>query len=119
MALVLVVDDSQDNLIFIKDFLMTLGHTCRLAASGRQALDILKEETFDLIISDYQMNDGDGLWLLTELKKDLSSPNCIVMTGDQTISQDQFFSAGACALCPKPIHWPQLEQEIRRLLPLD
>lgn len=98
---------------------MGLGHTCRLAASGRQALDVLKAEDFDLIISDYQMNDGDGLWLLGQLKKELAAPNCIVMTADQTINKDQFISAGASALCPKPIHWPQLAQEIHRLLPLD
>ncbi len=68
MALILVVDDSEDTLVLIKDFLIGLGHSCRLATSGKQALDILKTEDFDLIISDYQMDDGDGLWLLSELK---------------------------------------------------
>ena len=119
MALILVVDDSQDTLILIKDFLLDLGHSCRLAASGRQALDILTTENFDLIISDYQMDDGDGLWLLRELREVLTVPRCIMITADQTINKDQFISAGASAFCPKPIYWPQLAQEIHLLLSLD
>jgi CheY-like chemotaxis protein len=118
MALILVVDDSQDTLILVKDFLIGLGHTCRLAASGRQALDVLKAEDFDLIISDYQMENGDGLWLLNELKNELMALSCIMITADHTINKDQFISAGASAFCPKPINWPQLEKEIHRLLPL-
>ena len=119
MALILIVDDDQDSLILLKDFLAILGHTCRLAASGRQALDVLKEEEFDLIISDYQMDDGDGLWLLSEIKKELIILNCILISADQSINKDQFISAGASAFCPKPIHWAHLEHEIQRLLPLN
>lgn len=118
MALVLVVDDSTDTLILIKDFLVGLGHTCRLAASGKQALDILKTEDIDLIISDYQMDDGDGLWLLNELKKELNAPSCIMITADQSIDRDQFIGAGASAFCPKPIQWSLLELEVHRHLPL-
>lgn len=119
MARILVVDDSLDLLSIIKDFLIGLGHSCLLASSGREALDILSSDVFDLIISDYEMDFGDGLWLLGELQKNENSPRCIIMTANLTIKIDQFISAGASSLCFKPIEWGELEQEIQRLIPLN
>jgi CheY-like chemotaxis protein len=116
MALILVVDDSQDDLILVAGFLRNLGHSCRLATSGKLALDVLSAETFDLIISDYQMVDGDGVWLLNELQKISSAPKCILLTSDVTYSADFFLSHGAAGFTEKPLNWSKLRKEIDRLL---
>lgn len=116
MALILVVDDSQDDLILIAEFLQGLGHCCRLATSGKLALDVLSAESFDLIISDYQMIDGDGVWLLQELKTMSSVPECILLTSDVNFDEDYFIQNGAAGFCGKPINWQNLTMEINRLL---
>jgi CheY-like chemotaxis protein len=116
MALILVVDDSQDDLILTAEFLRNLGHSCRLANSGEMALDVLSAEKFDLIISDYQMEDGDGVWLLHELQKLSSAPKCILLTSDVTYKADYFFNHGASGFSEKPLNWEKLKIEIDRLL---
>lgn len=116
MALILVVDDSQDDLILLKEFLLGLGHHCRLATSGKFALDVLSVEKIDLIISDFMMEDGDGIWLLQELKKIIDAPKCILMSSDTQYGVEHFIKSGAAAFCPKPVLWNNLRKEIDRLI---
>lgn len=116
MALILVVDDSQDDLEIVRDFLVTHSHSYRFASSGEEALKRLGDEKFDLIISDYHMKEGDGLWLLQELKKIAEAPHCIMVTGEFRYSPEFYFEKGAAALCFKPIIWAHLKAEIDRLL---
>ncbi|MBA2404258.1 MAG: response regulator [Bdellovibrionales bacterium] len=116
MALILVVDDSQEALELMTDFILDLGHSCRLATSGKSAIDLLDVETFDLIISDYQMEDGDGIWLLGELKKRALPPKCIIITGDFSYNASYFFHHNAAGFCYKPVVWENLKKEITRLL---
>lgn len=116
MALILVVDDSHDDLMILTRFLQELGHHCRIANSGKLALDVLSAEVFDLIISDFRMDDGDGVWLLNELKGLSNAPKCILITSDQTQNADYFFQQGAAGFCSKPLAWPSLKLEIDRLL---
>ena len=69
---VLIVDDDE----------LLLRAACRLlqdewdidtARSAADAATILKEKSFDAVITDYEMPGKDGLWLLTQVKK--SNPN--------------------------------------------
>ena len=116
MALILIVDDSQDDLIFMTEFLKQAGHECRLASSGQDAMEHILVEKFQLIISDYQMNNGDGKWLLKEIKNISNPPPCIIITADRNHTEKDFKSLGAKGFCFKPLIWHQLKLEIDRLL---
>jgi two-component system, NtrC family, response regulator HydG len=109
MALILLVDDSLDNLICLEEFLSKLNHACRLATSGQMAMKLMDQEHFDLIISDYEMEDGDGLWLLQELKKNHQSPKCIIVTGNTEHSSAFFMQLGAAAYCLRPFHFKDFQ----------
>ncbi len=115
MNRILIVDDSADNLAIINFFLKE-EYECLTASSGAEALELLRDISFDLIISDYQMQNGDGLWLLDKLKSLPSAPPCIILTSDLTKDADFFFKFGAQGFCPKHRILDLLLKEIRRIL---
>jgi CheY-like chemotaxis protein len=57
---ILVVDDSEDNRLLLKEYLRPLGHHVELAESGRVALDKFGNNGFDLVLMDLQMPILDG-----------------------------------------------------------
>ncbi len=78
---ILIVDDepiARDNLdhILKKDGYQTL-----LAENGQQAIDILKLEDVDLVLTDLRMKGRDGMAVLTETKKLRPATEVVVITG--------------------------------------
>ncbi len=65
----LVVDDEPDLVKLAQDILHTHGYRVLTASDGKQALEILKKETVDLIISDVIMPSMDGYELATQVQK--------------------------------------------------
>ncbi|MDP9192432.1 MAG: response regulator [Acidobacteriota bacterium] len=59
-ARILVVEDNNVNQLVALGQLQRLGHECLIAASGTAALELVRNETFDLILMDCQMPDMDG-----------------------------------------------------------
>ena len=62
---ILVVDDNEINLMLAKKVLETLGATYETATNGKEAVDLARENTFDLVLMDVQMPVMDG-WLATQ-----------------------------------------------------
>ncbi len=59
MYRVLIVDDDQELVLIIQDKLKDLGESTT-ASAGYEAINILKLSRYDLVVSDYNMKDGDG-----------------------------------------------------------
>ena len=79
MAEILVVDDEPSMREFLTILLEKIGHAPRAAASGAEALALLQQRQFDLIISDIRMPDLSGLALLENIKQqDLSVPVVLI-----------------------------------------
>jgi CheY-like chemotaxis protein len=66
----LVVDDNSMNRIMLSRYITKLGYQASLAENGRQALDKLQGEPFDLVLLDVQMPEMDGYQVLEQLKAD-------------------------------------------------
>jgi DNA-binding response OmpR family regulator len=66
----LVVDDHRMNRILLARYLSKLGYQATLLENGRQALELLQSESFDLILLDVEMPDMDGYQVLEQLKAD-------------------------------------------------
>src|SRR6266851_9228040 len=64
----LVVDDHRMNRILLARYLSKLGYQATLLENGRQALELLQSESFDLILLDVEMPDMDGYQVLEQLK---------------------------------------------------
>lgn len=68
--LILVVDDSITTRTLEQTILETQGYRVEVAVNGREALELAQRYRFDVIISDVQMPEMDGLELLATLKAD-------------------------------------------------
>ncbi len=115
MNRILLVDDSADNISAIRFFLGENYKTVA-ASSGFEAMELLRQNSFDLILSDYQMENGDGIWLLEQLKSLQNAPPCIILTADLTKGADFFLKAGAQGFCPRHRIMDSLLDEVRRFL---
>ncbi len=78
---VLVVDDDLKVRETLKEMLSHFGYECRIAANGREALNILQEEHFPIVLSDIRMPEMDGVELLKKTKKNYPEIDVISITG--------------------------------------
>jgi len=69
MAKLLIVDDEEKIRDFIKKYAIFEGHTIKEASNGMEAIDICRNEKFDLIILDIMMPELDGFSTCKEIKK--------------------------------------------------
>jgi CheY-like chemotaxis protein len=101
-----VVDDEADVAELFADVLRHEGHEVGVAASGREALDLIGRKKFDLIVSDLRMPDLDGPALhraLARISPDLAS-RLIFVTGDALSHQaEQFLAETGAEVLEKPI----------------
>ena len=117
---ILVVEDHAINLKLACLLLDRMGHTYQTAANGQEALQLLTEQAFDMVLLDVMMPVLDGMSTLKALRQWPNSPltsmpvimvTAHAMTGDR----ERFLAAGANGYVSKPIGFEALEQEIQRL----
>jgi len=110
---VLVVDDEPLIRRSLSEFLTLEGYSVSGACNGREALNILRKFKADIILSDIQMPDMDGLQLLKEVKDAKFTAPVILMTGYGTIDNAvTAIQKGAYDYITKPI----IDNEIKILL---
>lgn len=108
-ARILVVDDDQDVLDMADCFFKKKGMEVHCAESGEKALEIFREKSFAVIITDFNMPGMNGVEL-AEKVQELGPPTAIIMaTGkpSQELS-DIAMQAGIKLVLPKPIHLEKL-----------
>ncbi len=85
MIRVLVVDDEEPLRRLLKKELSRKGFSAEVAPDGRQALDLLKNSTYDVILLDIMMPGVNGIEVMKKLREDSSAPAIIVLTGKATV----------------------------------
>ncbi|HEX8409719.1 MAG TPA: response regulator [Thermoanaerobaculia bacterium] len=70
-GLLLVVDDDPSNRDVLSRRLRQQGHDVRTASSGAEALQLVREAAFDLVLLDIMMPDMDGYQVLQHIKTDV------------------------------------------------
>lgn len=84
-ARLLVVDDEPELMAVLCEMLQAQGHSVQGVTSGPQALDLLKTNTFDILLTDLMMPEFDGLALLRAALEIDPQLVGIVMTGRGTV----------------------------------
>ncbi|MDH5580540.1 MAG: response regulator [Bdellovibrionales bacterium] len=110
MKNILIVDDSPEIIELIELYLEThlKFENIFTASCGIEAIDHLNNENFSLIISDYQMPDGDGVSILHYLKNNKDSTPFILMGGDLSAQKN-----GRVHLLHKPFGRDELLRVIK------
>jgi len=80
---ILVVDDSRVMRAVVCEFLARAGYSVEQANDGQRGFELLANGCFDVIISDLQMPQRDGFWLLQQAKMRPDRPEVILLTGSR------------------------------------
>ena len=116
-AKILVVDDEKSILLLLREALGQWGYQVKTASSGTEALEILRTELFDAMLSDVRMPDMSGLDLLREVRKQDESIEVVMMTGYPTIaSAVQALKEGAYDYLSKPLILDELRHLMARMM---
>jgi DNA-binding response OmpR family regulator len=117
-ARILVVDDEPDTLGLIELTLQTAGFSVKTATNGDQALGILLNDTFDLLLLDIMMPGMTGFDLLEILKnRQVETPPVVFLTAkSRQEDRDMGEKLGAAAFLTKPTTRGDLLDTIRSIV---
>jgi PAS domain S-box-containing protein len=106
----LLLEDHRDSADVIARILRSMGHAVEVAHTVQQALTVIRERSFDLVLSDIGLPDGTGIDFLTEARTFTDTP-MIALTG-YGMEDDvaNYREAGFLRQLTKPIRFEQLSE---------
>ncbi|NRP51844.1 MULTISPECIES: response regulator [unclassified Marinobacterium] len=111
---ILIAEDNKTLQLLTQKMLSKVGAHVEVADNGRDALQLVKRDSFDLVITDLNMPEMNGLELIEQLtKQDFKGTilGCTAaITGNET---EQTIIKGAKEVIPKPISLDQIEQALK------
>lgn len=119
MATILAVDDSRSLRQMVTVTLQGAGHDVTEAEDGAQALDIAKTGSFNLVLTDVNMPNMDGITLIKELRQLPSykfTPMLVLTTESGDGRKSDGKQAGATGWLVKPFNPDQLLAVIKKVL---
>ena len=119
MARILAVDDSAAMRQMVGITLQGAGHQVEQAIDGCQALEIAEKQKFDLVITDVNMPNMDGLTLVRELRNRANYkyvPLLVLTTEATTERKQQGKAAGATGWLVKPFNPERLLATVAKVL---
>ncbi len=118
-ARILVVDDEADLCKGVEIALKRDGYHVESVFSGEEAVEVLQEKSFDLIILDYKMTGMDGLETLRQIRERFGDVSVIFITahGDQELAI-RSLELGATEYLHKPFNLKNLSFRIFKTLKL-
>jgi CheY-like chemotaxis protein len=112
---ILVVDDEDLSRKSLCVFLRDEGYDVRDAASGPEALLILTEESFDLIVTDFIMPNVDGIRLVDLIHEKWPALPVLLATAYFSVRPGNTVLAGKAEVISKPFDLNELLSTVRRL----
>ncbi|MEI6083981.1 MAG: sigma-54 dependent transcriptional regulator [Verrucomicrobiota bacterium] len=119
MAKILIVDDDPSMTTVLTELLSSYRHTVVTATTPARALELVKEQTPDLVISDIEMPAGKpvGITLLLEIKDHDRGIPVVMITGHGTKERAvAALRAGAQDFIEKPFHIDEIIKRIDNAL---
>lgn len=119
MANILAVDDSASMRQMVSFTLKGAGHNVSEAVDGVEALDIAKKGQFDLVLTDVNMPNMNGIELVQHLRKENQykfTPMLMLTTESAGDMKMQGKQAGATGWIVKPFNPEQLLSTIKRVM---
>ncbi|WP_028376857.1 ATP-binding protein [Leeuwenhoekiella sp. MAR_2009_132] len=101
---ILLVDDEPMQIKLAQETLKSHPYTITVATNGKEALDQLEHNTFDLILTDIQMPILDGIELIKKIRQDirLKETPVIALSGNGKLEDDDYKKLGFTSNLKKP-----------------
>jgi two-component system, chemotaxis family, chemotaxis protein CheY len=120
MPTVLIVDDSKTTQMLVMNALARIRDVKMLTAgNGREALDVVAKKDLDLLVTDINMPEMDGIALIREVRKLRDAehlPILIITAKAEEQARDEGLKVGANAYVLKPLSWHELTGAAEKLL---
>ena len=113
---ILVVDDESAIADIIKFNLEREGFSVSVANDGQECLDILKDNSFDLIILDVMMPKIDGFTVLKEVRKTKLTPIIMLTAKEEEVDKILGLELGADDYVVKPFSMRELIARVKAIL---
>jgi CheY-like chemotaxis protein len=113
---ILLVDDHDDTLMLMKMMLERRGYAVHAVMSAGEAVEVARQRRFDLLISDINLPDGNGLDVFREIRG-LGTSRAIALSGfgrDADVRRSR--EAGFLEHLVKPVNMQKLHEVIQRVL---
>jgi two-component system response regulator MprA len=116
-ARLLLVDDDPSLRQFLRTELELEGYSCQEAATGQQALLLIRAEAFDLLLLDWTLPDFSGVEICRRLRTSDTQTPVLMLTGvDGIEDRVKALDAGADDYLVKPFSIEELLARLRALL---
>lgn len=117
MPNILIVDDEQSYRQLLSLVFGDAGYNVKTAGNGREALDLLKTEAVDMIVSDVRMPDIDGIDMLRALRETMPDVGIVFMTAHASVeAAREAFKLGADDFIEKPFDVDELKLIVKKAL---
>lgn len=116
---VLLVEDTEDNRQMVRRLLEMSGFRVVEALNGREAVELAKKVRPQIILMDLSLPYVDGISATRQIRNlpELSRVPIVVVSAHDTADFHSLAMAAGCnAYVTKPIHYPELEEVVKRLL---
>ena len=115
---ILVVDDEENTRIALTRLLSREGYEVNTAANGLEALNSLRNNPAELIITDLNMPEMNGLSFLRELNREYPTSNVIMITAfGEVESYLEALNLGAFEYLNKPLRLEELRKVMAKMFP--
>jgi len=114
---ILILDDEEEYLLSLQNFLHEFGYAVCIAASSLQAIDAIKKDKPNLVLFDYKLPDMDGDYFLKKAKELSPSTAYILVTAwNDPVVLERFKNMGVTDVVLKPIDLEALLKSIKAIL---
>jgi DNA-binding NtrC family response regulator len=113
---ILVVDDEENARIGLSRLLAQEGFLVESVANGYEALDYLRQQDVNLIVTDINMPEMNGIAFLRELNKHFPKSNVIMITAYGGVeSYIEAMNLGAFEYINKPVKIDELKSILKKI----
>ncbi len=117
---ILVAEDNKINQLVTKNLLKSIGCNCTIVENGSEAVEILKKQSFDLVLMDINMPVLDGMQATSEIREfDNKTPIVALTASELSEVEDECKNAGMNDLINKPLNKKDLKETILKNLKLN
>ncbi len=116
-ARILVVDDESLMREYIHETLLRAGYDVDTAASGTEAIEAIRKDFYDIVLTDLKMTPVDGFGVLRFVQRESPQTRCLMMTAFATVETAvEAMKEGAADYIMKPFSPETLELSVAKVL---
>lgn len=117
MANILLVEDDTTFSLILENFLKKKGHSVQVCHTLKTSLKSLEQNTYDLLLLDYRLPDGNGLEVMTAAREKNPNIPSIIMTSFHDVrTAVRAIRSGAYDFITKPVNPDELEMVLNEAL---